>query len=68
MKKEYINPEMLVVKMETTAGVLTESMGMNGTGGIPGQSLAPHYYFSDEDEDEFDEEEEYTHSGRRKRY
>ena len=54
--------------METTAGVLTESMGMNGTGGIPGQSLAPHYYFSDEDEDEFDEEEEYTHSGRRKRY
>jgi len=68
MKKEYINPEMLVVKMETTAGVLTESMGMNGTGGKPGQSLAPHYYFDDEDEDEFDEEEEYTRSGRRKRY
>ena len=68
MKKEYIHPEMLVVKMETTAGVLTQSLGMNGGDGRPGQSLAPHYYFDDEDEDEFDEEEEYTRSGHRKRY
>ena len=52
MKKEYINPEMVVVKIATVQHILGASQ-ISGKTSNTGDLLAPGMDWDDDDEDEY---------------
>jgi hypothetical protein len=63
MKKEYLNPDMLVVNIETTGMLAQSPFGMDDDHPVSGgNSLAPGY------EEDFDDEEDEGNSWGYKKY
>ena len=62
MKKEYINPEMLVVEVETM-GML--ALSKIDEGATSNEMLSPSYGYDEEDEEDWEDDGKASRNGRR---